>query len=337
MPHHSDTIQEAHARSVSSSPGIAHAFRIVAAVAVAALLWISLRLPVPNLPELWLNLQRLGARGVVLGAVGALGVASLQAARWWFVTSPVLRINYRDALAAILVGNFFNIVLPARAGDALRVDDLSRRAGVSRATLFGTEIVDFITDKSGWLPAFVLLLCTGTPPSWLTRVVTGLIALLAGFALVGFALRRWLRSLAGRSEGWFGQLATGITANQPGRFAIAAFLVAAGPWLFETLGLRAVAGIGGIQLSLLQAFAVLTAFNVATVVPTPGGIGPNEAASIAALLSFGVPGNHALAFAVMYHATQLMPGLVVGGGLFLSRRAFARRVQNAELVTVNAP
>src|SRR5215468_7496919 len=100
-------------------------------------------LPMLGLATLWHDVQRLGTDAALVGIAGGCGVASLQAARWRFVTAPVLHIRYRHALAAILVGNFFNIVLPARAGDALRVDDLSRRAGVSRATLFGTEIVDF--------------------------------------------------------------------------------------------------------------------------------------------------------------------------------------------------
>jgi len=308
-----------------SSSSKRHALRASAIYAVAFGLWFAFHRPVPNLSEIWLDLRRIGPAPALVGVASGLGVAGLQAARWRFISSAVLRIRYRDALAAILVGAFFNVVLPARAGDALRVDDLSRRAGLSRATLFGTELVDFVTDKAGWLPAFLLLLGTGKPPFWLSRVVLGLLALLAILALLAFSLRGWVQALSTRTN-WLGRLATGILANRPWRLALAAFVVAAAPWLFEAFALRAVAAIAAIPLSPLQAFAVLTAFNVATVVPTPGGLGPNEAASTAALLSFGVPSDRALIFAVMYHATQLVPALVVGGLLLLQRRAVAPRV-----------
>jgi uncharacterized membrane protein YbhN (UPF0104 family) len=116
-----------------------------------------------------------------------------------------------------------------------------------------------------------------------------------------------------------------VTANRPERLAVAAFVIAAAPWLFEAPVIREVARCGGLHLSLLQAFTVLTAFNAATIVPTPGGIGPNEAASSATLISFGVPPERAVFFAIAYHATQLAPSLLAGSLLLLSRRAVTWR------------
>jgi len=307
--------------------------RIAILALVATVLWTAFHRYGLSTTRIWADFGRVGHRAALVGIIGGFGVAGSQSMRWWFVTSPVLRIRYRDALAAVLVGNFFNIVLPARAGDALRVDDLSRRAGVSRATLFGTELVDFVADKSGWLPAFALLLLTGVPPSWMIHsllLAVGLVVVIAG---IGVALRDRLRAAAHQRDGWIGRLAIGITANHPRRLATAAFVVAAAPWLFEAPILREVAASSGVQLSFLQAFAVLTAFNVANIVPTPGGVGPNEAASTAALVSFGVPSDRAIAFAFVYHATQLVPGLVAGGLLLLLRRVLTARRRQGPLQT----
>jgi len=267
----------------------------------------------------------MGVLAMVVGTVGALGVASLQSLRWWFVARPLLGIRYRDALAAILVANFFNVMLPARAGDALRVDDLSRRSGASRATLFGTELVDFLADKSGWLSACALVLFTGAPPTWMYRALIGMASMVIVVVLLAFLLRNRLLAAARRPDGWRGRLAAGLTVNRPGRLAVAALVVAAGPWLLETPILWEVARASGLHLSILQAFTVLTALNAATVVPTPGGVGPNEAASSATLLSFGIPPERAVLFALVYHATQLVPNLLAGGLLLLSRRSVASR------------
>jgi glycosyltransferase 2 family protein len=307
--------------------------RIAILALVTAVLWTEFHRYGLSTTRIWGDIGRIGRRAALVGIVGGFGVAGSQSMRWWFVTSPVLRIRYRDALAAILVGNFFNIVLPARAGDALRVDDLSRRAGVSRATLFGTELVDFVADKSGWLPAFALLLLTGVPPSWMIHALLLAIGLIVVIAGMGVALRDRFRAAAHQRDGWIGRLAIGITANHPRRLATAAFVVAAAPWLFEAPILREVAASSGVQLSFLQAFAVLTAFNVANIVPTPGGVGPNEAASTAALVSFGVPSDRAIAFAFVYHATQLVPGLVAGGLLLLLRRMLTARRREGSLQT----
>ncbi len=66
----------------------------------------------------------------------------------------------------------------------------------------------------------------------------------------------------------------------------------------------------------MQAFAALTAFNVATAVPSPGNAGSFEAGGTLALTAFGIPKETALAFIFLYHLTQLVPGFV-GGVLVL--------------------
>jgi uncharacterized membrane protein YbhN (UPF0104 family) len=255
---------------------------------------------------------------LVVGAFGGLGVAALQSLRWWYVTRPLLAIRYRDALGAVLVGSFFNTVLPARAGDVLRVQFLSGRSGVSRAALFGTELVDFWTDKSGWLPAFALLLATGTPPAWMYRVLVllaGVVATLLGVAFFG---RRLLAKTA-LGEGWRARLAGGIAASSPRRLVAAALGIAALPWLWETVVLLGATRAAGIHLEPVQGFALLTAFNVAAVIPVPGSVGLHEAASSAVLVSFGVPLERAVAFALLYHASQLLP-VLVGGAVSLLLR-----------------
>jgi len=83
----------------------------------------------------------------------------------------------------MMVGFFFNVVLPARGGDLLRVQYLGKRTGVSRAKLLGTEIVDFWSDKWGWVAAFPILCLFGTPPSWLFRAL-----LLIGGIVVGVGI-----------------------------------------------------------------------------------------------------------------------------------------------------
>jgi uncharacterized membrane protein YbhN (UPF0104 family) len=66
-------------------------------------------------------------------------------------------------------------------------------------------------------------------------------------------------------------------------------------------------------VNLWIAFLVILAIDVALIVPTtPGGLGAFEAAVVGGLAILGQPPEHALAFALAYHALQVIPGMVAG-------------------------
>lgn len=269
----------------------------------------------------------LGPGTLAVGCAGAMGVVSLQALRWWFVTRRVATIPYREALASLLFGSFVNVLLPGRAGDVLRVQYMSRHARVSRAALLGGELVDFWCDKCGWLTAFALVATTGQSPSWMLRALAVFLTIDVGLG-AAFA---WARariahgSAPGAPDGWRARLVAGAAANTPRRAAFAGLVLGALPWLWETTSLTVVSHVAGMPLSPCGAFAVLTAFNMVTVVPVPGNAGLHEAASSFVLMSLGVPLERALAFATAYHASQLLP-TIVGGAIGLARRSAERRL-----------
>jgi len=120
LPGHSKLPERSKTRGVGTLVA-----RVTTVAGVVAGLYLLLRSPSLDVQRLRADLAGVGVSAIVVGIVGALGVASLQSLRWWFVTYPVLGIRYRDALAAVLVGNFFNIVLPARAGPRFSVPSSS--------------------------------------------------------------------------------------------------------------------------------------------------------------------------------------------------------------------
>jgi uncharacterized membrane protein YbhN (UPF0104 family) len=281
---------------------------LAAATAVAAYLGISQR-------ELIATVHGVAVEPLLLAATGGLILMALQALRWWMVMRPVLTLTYGQAYRALLVGFLFNVLLPARGGDLLRVQYLGKRTGVSRAKLLGTEIVDFWSDKWGWVAAFPLVCLLGTPPAWLFRallligaVVLGVGALLA---LMGSGLWRGPRTPA-----FIANLRDGFAANHWRRLLVVETLIAPLPWLWETFVIALAGHALGLDLTPMQAFAALTAFNVATAVPSPGNAGSFEAGGTLALAASGVPKETALAFIFLYHLTQIVPGFV-GGVLVL--------------------
>jgi uncharacterized membrane protein YbhN (UPF0104 family) len=260
------------------------------------------------------SLHGVSGEPLVFAAAGGLVLMALQSLRWWMVMRPLLDLSYAQAYRAMLVGFCFNVLLPARGGDLLRVQYLGKRTGVSRAKLLGTEIVDFWSDKWGWVAAFPILCLVGTPPSWLFRAliiiggcVVGVGALLA---LMGSGLWR-------RGPLWLVNLRDGFAVNHWKRLLVVETLIAPLPWLWETFVIAVAGHALGLDLTPMQAFAALTAFNVATAVPSPGNAGSFEAGGTLALIAFGIPKETALAFIFLYHLTQVVPGFV-GGVLVLA-------------------
>ncbi len=279
---------------------------LLAASAVAFYLGISQK-------QLIASLHGVRDEPLLFAAVGGLVLMALQSLRWWIVMRPLLDLSYGQALRAMMVGFFFNVLLPARGGDFLRVQYLGRRTGVSRAKLLGTEIVDFWSDKWGWVATFPLICLLGSPPAWLFRAL-----LVIGGAVVGVGAMLALMGsgLWRKGPPWLENLRDGFAVNRWKRLLLVETLIAPLPWLWETFVIAVAGHALGLQLTPMQAFAALTAFNVATAVPAPGNAGSFEAGGTLALIAFGIPKETALAFIFLYHLTQVIPGFV-GGVLVL--------------------
>src|SRR5439155_974332 len=132
----------------------------------------------------------------------------------------------------------------------------------------------------------------------------------------GVLLARMGSRLVRRGPRWLTNLRDGFAANRWKRLLLVETVIAPLPWLWETFVIAVAGHALGLDLSAMQAFAALTAFNVATAVPSPGNAGSFEAGGTLALIAFGIPKEAALAFIFLYHLTQVVPGFV-GGVLVL--------------------
>lgn len=310
-------------------------------VVLRALAGAAAGLLVAALAFLYLHISRKGFVGEVLAAhpgpllfavAGGFVLLGLQSLRWWTVMRPVLPgLRYGHAYRAMLVGFFFNALLPMRGGDLLRVQYLGRRTGVSRAKLLGTEVVDFFSDKWGWFAAFpavcglsLLLPQHERPPVWLFRGLAAFGFLLAasGMLLLLMASPRWRYHADGRLRGplWLANLRDGFSAANWKRLLVVETLLAPLPWLWETLVIIVASRALDLGLTPMQAFAALTMWNMGSaIVPSPGNAGSFEAGGTLALGWLGVAPDKALAFIFLYHLAQVLPGMVAAAGLLVAQ------------------
>ncbi|MGH2899427.1 MAG: lysylphosphatidylglycerol synthase transmembrane domain-containing protein, partial [Solirubrobacteraceae bacterium] len=88
----------------------------------------------------------------------------LRALRWWSMFATAARPPLRAIFYALLLGYFFNNILPARAGEAARVIALHRRAATPKAEAVGTIVVERLFD----IVALLALLLISYP--WLPEI-----------------------------------------------------------------------------------------------------------------------------------------------------------------------
>ena len=303
----------------------------------------------------------LGASNPVWIAVLAIAIAldvSTRALRWRELLRPIRPIAYRRVLGSTLVGYLANDVLPARLGELVRSRHLGDREGLSASTTLGTVVVERVVDTTMVVAiAAVGVAALGIGGAVATAVVIGaLVAGVLGLALgLGIVAHRlpgasWLVELGSRQP-WLtalaGRLRAGLAVAALPRTLATAILLSALAWTFSSVGFAAAGQALGISLSPLQAALLASGTALATAVPSgPGYLGTYEFAAARILAAFGVNPDHALALAVLAHATTLVAtaaggaiSLVVlgwGRGSISERPSGADPAEHAEAATVGA-
>jgi uncharacterized membrane protein YbhN (UPF0104 family) len=251
---------------------------------------------------------RTASLGWVLVAAGLNFVnLACKTARWGTMLGPLGRVGYLRLYYYLIVSYAASALLPARAGEALRVYLLRRRDNVPVADSVGVVVVEKMFEVLGLLVVVVPLPLLLVLPHWVdvsiwVIAVGGVIAL-----VVAVALGR------GGGSGRFNELRRGLMCmREPWRIALAiGWSVAA--YLVDALEIWLVLRALAIDVPWATPALVLLGANLAAAVPsTPGQLGAIEAGVVAVLAVVGVPTEKALAFALVYHVMQLLPVVLVG-------------------------
>jgi len=242
---------------------------------------------------------------------------------------PAVRVHWRAIWAAYLAGVGINAVVPARAGDVVRVV-LAHRAipGSSYTTIVSSTVVLVLVDSTLALALLGFALTQGLLPSadslpglpafdfaWLFRerlAVELLVVALVLFllALVVIVRERWgtLRDRVGLAFSVF---------SPPGRY-----LRTVVPWQLGDWGLRFATiwfflGAFGIDQSPRNVALVQVTQSLATLLPiSPGGVGTEQAFIVIVFRDIAAK-SAVLAFSVGMKLTLTVVNVVLGCGALL--------------------
>jgi uncharacterized protein (TIRG00374 family) len=265
-----------------------------------------------------------------------LGAFGLRAARWKYLLRPVKDLRARILLPRILIGYFGNYFLPAQSGELLRAFALARGESLQTSAVLATIIVERMLDVLILLFGLLVLLCLFPLPDWIMYVgglasflfAIGLL-LLAGWHyrekdithLLTTGLAKISSSLASKVKNLLASFSRGMLILREGRGMTLSAVLSFSAWSLMMVTFVLTGASLGISLAGYGYILLLVIFNLASLVPAlPGKVGTLEFVFAGILAAFSADRSDALAFAVLFRATHILP--LTLGYFYLWREGF---------------
>jgi len=297
---------------------------LISVASVAGVVWWALQQEPPELPATPGELVALGA--AVLLYFAACGV---RAERWLVL----IRRNgghplRRDMYGLTAVGYMGNNVLPARAGDALRVVFLHPRVDTDRRTVIGTLLAERLLDVAVlgtlfFVLAFGALQGIEVPAGGRVALGLGLVAL----AVAGGAVAWWVLGRSGRGARLraFVEPMLGALTRLRGRHLVEVVVISLVVWALEAVAWWATGQASGLDVGLLEAGFILALTSMVVLIPSgPGYAGTLDAAIILATQALGRSASAGLSYLLLLRFVIMVP-ITAAGVIALLVRYGGRR------------
>lgn len=272
-------------------------------------------------------------RGVNLAWVGA-GVAAtllghfVRAWRWQFMMLPIRRVPVGPLWSAVAISFMVNNLLPARLGELVRAWAIGRSEGVSKSAAFATIVYERVVDVFVIIAFLWIVLLRVSGPDWLGRSAVVIIVLNVALLVLLFVMVRhrdgFRRVLAAvirplpegarrRVLDVSDAFAEGLGVVTDTRVWIPIALTSVLVWGLAALGVYFCFPAMGMHLPPLAALLVIVVISIGVMIPSaPAFLGTMQYACVVALAFYGISRADALAYALVYHATQFFPITLVG-------------------------
>ncbi len=260
---------------------------------------------------------------LVLSLLTKLAGFTLIAARLRTLSTGSIGLDFRESFRAQSIAFVGNNVLPLRLGEALKIGFMSRLSTGPLVSCVGIAALERILD-SLFLVLFILAALVLFADVIETTLALYLFVAVALAAFAGvFVLARWpdaILRLAARVTGFLGesirsllqthlaQLAQGVGALASPRLLGTSLGITGGYWVFSALSIQLWLVACGIEVPWYAALVVLVFVSLATVLPAaPGFVGTYHYFAVLALGLFDVDRDLATSFAIIGHATAIVP------------------------------
>jgi uncharacterized protein (TIRG00374 family) len=285
---------------------------LISVVALAAVVWWASKQDAPELPS--------GAAALawLVGAAVLYSIATLLRGERWHRILHATGVNASrgDSYALTTVGYMGNNVLPARAGEMLRVVLLSRRTDASKRTLLGTVVAERMLDAIA-LAAILVTVVYGalrkaTLPSARPLLVAGIALVVLAVAIVALQVLRRHRAMA-RVRDFVRPLAgapRALLSRHGLLLLLGSFLI----WSVEASVYLSIARATQLHdLSGMGALYIVALTNLFAMLPAaPGYVGTFDAAVLFGVKAVGGAGSTAVSYLLLLRFVLFVPITAVG-------------------------
>jgi uncharacterized membrane protein YbhN (UPF0104 family) len=279
----------------------------ISLAAVAGVVWWASRQEAPTLPSTGAEIAAL------LGAVALYGVATVVRSERWqrLLVDQGATPERADTYALTCVGYMGNNVLPARAGDAIRMVLMAPRARTSKRTVLGTLLAERLLDVAVLVVLFVVV------GYGLLGEVGGdkveIIVLTAAGVAVAVGAAYLIVRRNEKLVDFFAPIVSatlGLRRAHHGLLLLAMTLLI---WGIEAGVWMSTAAAVGFGMDPIEGLYIVALASVFSMIPSgPAYAGTQDAAAILGIKALGGTGAQAVAYIVMLRFVIVVPITLVG-------------------------
>lgn len=297
----------------------------VSVLALGGVIWWASRQEAPKLPSTTGQLLALG------GAVAVYAINTLiRAERWQFLLVRAgARPRRADTYSLTVIGYTANNVLPARAGDAVRVVLLAPRAHTTMRTVIGTLLAERLLDVAVVVTLFVLVGYAA-----LGAVTRGDVELIAGVTAAGLAVAIIGLIVLRRNERAMRFLTPILASTLELRSRHGALMLAMTVviWTIEAVVWMLVGDAVDLKMNLLEGLYLVGLASVFALIPSgPAYAGTQDGAAIIGVKALGGSNSLAVSFLLMLRFVLVVPITVAGFILLAARYGGVSKLRGARL------
>jgi uncharacterized membrane protein YbhN (UPF0104 family) len=296
---------------------------VISAVALAGVVWWALHQEPPQFPD------SASEWGALAGAIALYAVATLVRGERWrsLLRAEGGRPSRADAQGLNVVGYAANNVLPARAGDAVRVFLMAPRAHTSKKAVLGTLLAERLLDIAVILTLFVVVgygllgEAGGGEVGWIVLAT----AILAAAAVIAVILIR-------RNERMHAFVAPILssTLQLRGRHGLTLLGITIVIWGLEAGVWMSTGAAAGFPMDPIEGCYIVALASVFALIPSgPGYAGTQDAAAVTGILALGGTHSQAVTYLILVRFVIAVPITVVGLALMATHYGGLRRLRPA--------
>jgi len=286
-----------------------------------------------NFDMLWNHLLVVKWYSFMLSVILLIISVVIRAKRWQYILKPVEHIPLHPLFASTMIGYFGNSILFFRLGELLRAYSVSVGRTLTVSQAFGTVMLERIIDAFTVVIILILLLPwipiqnSEIQSSLLIFIGTTIIAII--IIIISYRWN-WLEVL--KTYNIFGhgtgekllniikKIFDGLTMITRSKHMLQLFIFSALLWItYFTMTYYLLDATHLDDIGLIGAGIILVMGSIAIAIPAlPGGMGTYDAGiKFAIMLIFSVSSEEALSFALVSHASNYFPYLIIGSIYFI--------------------